>query len=224
MKNLLIITAMFLGTSLSAQTFTTTEGSEVEYFPNATGFMDCAIHFENLTNEPIILSYKKVSVDFPSTWDVSFCDNRNCFGGFVDEDTMSPIAVSDKYNSIKLTVYPNGKADTGIVSYAVWNKYNPSDIDTLTFKIYVRWSASNENFISSFEQIYPNPTSGSLVINSPNRVTNVEILDLQGKNVSKQSISILDNRIDLNGLPNGVYFLNYLDAGIKNSKKIQLLK
>lgn len=224
MKNLLLIASLFIGTSLSAQSFTTTEGSEVEFFPNATGYMDCAIHFENLTNDPIILSYKKVITDFPTTWDVSFCDNRNCFGGFVDEDTMSPIAPTDKYNSLKLTIYPNGKADTAIVKYAVWNKYIPTDIDTLTFKVYVRWSASNESFTYGVERVYPNPTSGLVVVRSPNTVSNVEIFDALGKQVDKQLIGINQNRIDLTNVPNGIYFLDYSDQGVKYTQRIQLLK
>jgi hypothetical protein len=200
-----------LSLHLNAQTFEAVEGKDVEYYPSANGFMDCAIHFKNLTQSPVVLQYKKVSVDFPSTWDVSFCDNRNCFGGFVDEDTMSAIVPEDEKNSLKITVYPNGKADTAVVVYEVWNKYLPSEKITLTYTIMVRWGASTPTYSVS-SSVYPNPANNFVFVPS----VNSEIIDLQGKIMKKCE----GNLIHLNEVPNGIYFIRYKQNGVVLNQKL----
>lgn len=128
-----------------------------DFYPESSGYMDCAIHVTNKLSSDLILEYKKVSVDFPSAWDVSFCDNRNCYGVFIEQDTMFPIAAEqDAY--LKITVFPNGVADTAIVKYAIWNRYNESSMDTLTYNIYVRWAAGRVSFLTGeASRLYPIP-------------------------------------------------------------------
>jgi hypothetical protein len=185
----------------NAQSFQAVEGTDVQYYPSANGFMDCAIHLKNLTQAPVVLQYKKVSVDFPSTWDISFCDNRNCFGGFVDEDTMSAIAPDDEKNSLKLSVFPNGKSDTAVVVYEVWNKYTPADKITLTYTIMVRWGASTESY-EVVTRVSPNPANDFVQL----PVADAQLLDVQGRIVSNTTTGSLN----LLEVPNGIYFVRFV--------------
>jgi hypothetical protein len=201
MRILLTLALGLFSIGTNAQSFQAVEGTDVQYYPSANGFMDCAIHLKNLTQAPVVLQYKKVSVDFPSTWDISFCDNRNCFGGFVDEDTMSAIAPDDEKNSLKLSVFPNGKSDTAVVVYEVWNKYTPADKITLTYTIMVRWGASTESY-EVVTRVSPNPANDFVQL----PVADAQLLDVQGRIVSNTTTGSLN----LLEVPNGIYFVRFV--------------
>jgi hypothetical protein len=211
MRILLTLALGLFSIGTNAQSFQAVEGTDVQYYPSANGFMDCAIHLKNLTQSPIILQYKKVSVDFPSTWDISFCDNRNCFGGFVDEDTMSAIAPDDEKNSLKLSVFPNGKSDTAVVVYEVWNKYTPADKITLTYTIMVRWGASTESY-EIVTMVSPNPANDYVQL----PVAAAQLLDVQGRIVSNTTTGSLN----LLEVPNGIYFVRFLQNNAWVNQKL----
>jgi hypothetical protein len=211
MRILLTLALGLFSIGTNAQSFQAVEGTDVQYYPSANGFMDCAIHLKNLTQSPIILQYKKVSVDFPSTWDISFCDNRNCFGGFVDEDTMSAIAPDDEKNSLKLSVFPNGKSDTAVVVYEVWNKYTPADKITLTYTIMVRWGASTESY-EVVTMVSPNPANDYVQL----PVAVAQLLDVQGRIVSNTTTGSLN----LLEVPNGIYFVRFLQNNAWVNQKL----
>jgi hypothetical protein len=211
MRILLTLALGLFSIGTNAQSFQAVEGTDVQYYPSANGFMDCAIHLKNLTQSPIILQYKKVSVDFPSTWDISFCDNRNCFGGFVDEDTMSAIAPDDEKNSLKLSVFPNGKSDTAVVVYEVWNKYTPADKITLTYTIMVRWDASTESY-EVVTMVSPNPANDYVQL----PVAAAQLLDVQGRIVSNTTTGSLN----LLEVPNGIYFVRFLQNNAWVNQKL----
>jgi hypothetical protein len=178
-----LVANLALSTAAFAQDFELEGGANThDFFPESSGYMDCAIHITNTLSSDLILEYKKVSVDFPSAWDVSFCDNRNCYGMFIEQDTMFPIASKqDAY--LKITVFPNGVADTAIVKYAVWNRYNESAIDTLTYNIYVRWSAGRVSLMSGdVARVYPVPVSEVLNVDLRG-IRNASIYDAMGRKV-----------------------------------------
>jgi hypothetical protein len=56
--------------------------------------------------------------------------------------------------------------------------------------------------------IYPNPTNGVVVINSPVFPANVNVFDVNGKLVISQNITALETKIDLSNFVNGIYQLN----------------
>jgi hypothetical protein len=53
-------------------------------------------------------------------------------------------------------------------------------------------------------RIYPNPTSGEIVVSSEYRVLSIEIFDIFEKKVSHLTIS---HPISISGLPAGIYFI-----------------
>jgi len=178
-----LVANLALSTAAFAQDFELEGGANThDFFPESSGYMDCAIHITNTLSSDLILEYKKVSVDFPSAWDVSFCDNRNCYGMFIEQDTMFPIA-SQQDAYLKITVFPNGVADTAIVKYAVWNRYNESAIDTLTYNIYVRWSAGRVSLMrGDVARVYPVPVSEVLNVDLRG-IRNASIYDAMGRKV-----------------------------------------
>lgn len=197
---------------VNAQAYSFEGGANQAFYPKATGYMDCAIHIKNEGAENLTLKYKKVSVDFPSKWDFSFCDNVNCVTFFADSGTMAAIAPGNNESSMKVSVYPNGFADTAIVKYAIWNEVNPSKIDTLSFNVYVRWGASVEQMAKTVS-VSPNPSLDKFEVKSNSVISAVKMFDLTGKEI--QIFSELNHDQALVKTKNvavGTYLLNVSTA------------
>lgn len=177
--------------------------AEHTFYPDATAPVDCAIHFKNLKKTSIVFAYEKVSVDYPSAWDVSFCDNRNCYATFLNNDTMAKVAPNAEA-SLKITVFPNGKADTAVVKYALWDYDNPSDRDTIIWNIYIRWGASTNQWILEMAAAYPNPVKDVLTLVGVSTQKG-QLVDAKGSFV--KAVEIQEGRLDVSDLRPGVYTL-----------------
>jgi hypothetical protein len=211
LSSLLIVALAFL--QVNAQTFTTKEPIKADYFLTAGGYHDLTIHFENLTQEPLVLAYEKVYVDFPAAWGFQLCDNRNCFTGFIDGDTFTAIQPGDETSSLKLTVYPQNVLDTGIVSYKIYNKYKPEDVDTIEYRIYVVWNASTpEVRIESNSKVYPNPVSNNLTVSNSFATQSYSVFSNTGQLINEE-ILIGGKEIftiDCTDMKDDVYYLQMI--------------
>jgi len=204
-RSLVVLAMLFAGMGVAkAQGFELENGkAEHTYYPDATQPVDCAIHFKNLKKTAIVFAYEKVSVDYPTAWDVSFCDNRNCYATFLNNDTMAKVAPNAEA-SLKITVFPNGKADTAVVKYAIWDFDNPSDRDTIIWNIYIRWGANTQSWIVDMATVYPNPVKDVLTVMGV--VSNKgQLVDAKGSFV--KSVILDQGRLDVSDLSAGIYFL-----------------
>jgi hypothetical protein len=204
-RSLVVLASVFAFVGVShAQGFELENGkAEHTFYPDATQPVDCAIHFKNLKKSAMVFAYEKVSIDYPTAWDVSFCDNRNCYATFLNNDTMAKVAPNAEA-SLKITVFPNGKADTAIVKYAVWDYDNPTDRDTIIWNIYIRWGANTQSWMVDMVTAYPNPVKDVLHVVGVN-ATEGQLLDAKGAFV--KSVVLTDGRLDVSGLSAGVYAL-----------------
>ena len=216
-KLLAAFSCLVLISSVSAQTYSLVGGAVQYFYPNATGSMDCAIHIKNESASVLKLKYKKVSVDYPAKWDVSFCDNVNCSNSFSDTGVMFDIPVGDAESSLKLSTFPNGFADTAIVKYAMWDINAPSKIDTMVFNIYVRWGVGL-NSLSNYATIFPNPSIQTFNIQSSASISGIEMLSLTGVKMPIQYTSNANGVVvNTSKLTAGVYNLIFVEGDIKRS-------
>ncbi len=204
-RSLVVLAMLFAGIGVAkAQGFELENGkAEHTFYPDATQPVDCPIHFKNLKKTAIIFAYEKVSIDYPSAWDVSFCDNRNCYATFLNNDTMSKVAPNAEA-SLKITVFPNGKADTAVVKYAIWDFDNPTDRDTITWNIYIRWGANTQSWMVEMATVYPNPVKDVLQVLGVES-SQAQLLDAKGAVV--KAVTITEGRLDVSDLSAGVYSL-----------------
>ena len=187
--------------------------AEHTFYPNADAPVDCTIHFKNLKKSPIVFAYEKVSVDFPSVWDVSFCDNRNCYAAFLDKDTMAKVAPNAEA-SLKITVFPNGKADTAVVKYALWDFDNATDRDTITWNIYIRWGANTKSWIAEMAMAYPNPVKDILSLVGVDDAK-AKVIDSKGSLISV--VDVVDGKVNVSAFTPGVYTL-IMETPLKSVK------
>ena len=218
-STLLLIAAAFTHTA-KAQNIEFIDGKSQNYFPESSGFADCQIYMKNTGTSAIKIVYEKVSADYPSAWDVSFCDNRNCFFAFRDKDTFAALASGEKA-SMKISVFPKGKADTAVVKYAVWDINNPSQKDTLVFNIFVRWSLGGYVPCASLISVYPVPAHEQLNV-SGSGFSNLSVYSTSG--VLLKTISSLSEvtTINIADLPLGYYILGVSNE--KQSRQIPFIK
>jgi hypothetical protein len=209
MKKVFILTGLtciFGFSALRAQSYEVV-GSKVGYFwPAVTGFTDCSIYLKNKGASGLKIGYEKVSADFPASWTVSFCDNVNCFFSLVDNGTFAAMNAGQD-GSMKITVGPNGLADTAVVKYAVWDLNTPGQRDTLVFNIYVPWGANNQNVVIRDMYLGPNPAQESLTLRGQG-FDAITIYDAKGNLLINTRPEIEQTTIDISQLPAGVYLLN----------------
>lgn len=215
--------------NMQAQSIGFVDSKELyEYVENdllKDGFKSCKIKFYNNIDADITIKYKKVSVDFPESWSVSFCDNSDCYPSFVDAAQFRPISAGDTVD-LKLDVYPDGTADTAYVSYAIWDEANPDVVDTLNYQIMSRWGLFSENVEVTQVSVFPNPVSDVLNIRSISAIEQVDILDLNGRIVYSEKISEPNSSVTLPlvSLPNGLYVVEATTLLGVESQKFQIRK
>jgi len=173
------------------------------------GTTDCHVPFQNLTGGKLDLVYRKIADDFPAAWWVSFCDNYDCFATFVARDTFAPIKDSG-YAEFKVSVTPNGKADTSTVKYEIYNASTPNVKDTVTFVFMVQWGAGLHEAMNPNFQVYPNPAADVIHLNGIQSPTQVHIYSTEGREVLSATVSN-ENSINIASLPKGFFFVSYVN-------------
>lgn len=203
-KKLLPALAMLVVSPIFAQGIEFEKGNKQSFWLSSADFTDCHIPFFNKTGSTASLVYNKVSVDWPSQWDVSFCDDLNCFTGFAQSDTFMPLANNGEAE-FKITVTPNGHGDTGVIKYEIYSAANPNVRDTVEINIFVPWSASFPRFSTSGISVYPNPGAGVYAFQSVSAGI-AYVVDLKGTTMYKSTAVAGENTMDLTSLPAGVYW------------------
>lgn len=109
-------------------------------------------------------------------------------------------------------------------SYAVILS-NGSCADTSACQaVTISTSGIEEQTASNFN-IYPNPAKDFVTLNNLTVGTTLQLTDMTGKTVLETSVSTEEMTIDLNGLTEGVYFVQILDnASIIGTKKLAISK
>ena len=102
------------------------------------------------------------------------------------------------------TFYPDGKADTALVKYALWDYDNPTDRDTLTWNIYIRWGADTKSWMVDMLLAYPNPVADVLHVVGVDACKG-QLIDAKGSVV--RDVVLEDGKLDVSELPSGVYAL-----------------
>lgn len=195
-----------VGATQAAGRYEITGGKQHSYYLDATGSTDCSIYFKNTGAAGLTVQYEQLSLDFPSGWSMSgFCDNRTCYFNWPSRDSFLPMAANEEA-SFKITVSPNGKSDTAVVKYVIWDGANPAQRDTLVFNIYVRWGASAGRILVSDFNVAPNPAADFLELTAEG-VTRICVFDMLGNQVLTARAEAVVTRISLAGLAAGQYVI-----------------
>ncbi len=117
-------------------------------------------------------------------------------------------------------------ATAGVGTYTISYMYTDGNncsntaTDVMTVDACTGIQTSNTDVVS----IYPNPSNGLVVVKTPVLNTQVNIFDINGKNVFMQTATSMETSLDLSHLANGVYQLNIISENQSFNYKIMIHK
>lgn len=225
MRPLLLFCCSFLFVSFTtAQSFSF--APDDDYYGTAIleNYNIFQIDIVNETADSLQLSWKFLTATTPEEWEVSLCDNMNCFGYIPDNGIMNPILDDDAF--IKLDVNPGLIDGEGILTFLIFETNDQSVSHEIRFHISTI-QVANENIPQISVEIFPNPATDFINIeNSENRDLVVNISNANGKQIH-QSLLLAGElkKIETNELSNGFYFLSLInDKKIISTEKIIVSK
>lgn len=128
-------------------------------------------------------------------------------------DYMGPVNVildtnEEKTITFNKNIYLDAAAYSIVLYYHnnSWTKFTPTTSGKIPF--YVTTATGIENAATDQLNIYPNPATDVLYIQSPSLVKSVQVMDMSGKLLIKQETQITGNvQVSVNELSQGVYFV-----------------
>jgi hypothetical protein len=228
--SLSIALVLLNGATASAQ-FTTSVNNKDTAIGYYDGNASLEVHnnIRSTTANPVFLKWNVASYNFMPGWDIvnaGFCDNNQCY--------TAPSATNNLFTNgtqFKSLPYDNtGFGDfhmlfmtsSPAVGSSAWVKVTARDTvsgssRTLTFIGYR--AATGINTINSSDDVilYPNPARESInvIYDEKAGVRTIAIYNLIGKLMGPiyRPTTNGSAKIDLDEMPNGVYFLRLMDAG-----------
>ena len=79
-------------------------------------------------------------------------------------------------------------------------------------------------YLENSVSIYPNPTNGKCTIQSKEKISSIEIMNVMGEEIYKSSVRGEKSEVDLSKQPNGIYFLKIKTGQGVATKKIIINK
>lgn len=161
-------------------------------------------------------------------------ENENIDARFIDSgnalfcDTAIPSVYGDVVpNDLFLSL--NGQDPQGTWTLRVIDNYNGDggSIDAVSIEVCnIDTSLSSGDFENNLFTIYPNPAKDVLHfnLNSDFSQSKIEIYDIQGRNVSSNTIDSNQGTINIGNLNDGVYILIYDNGSVKYQQKLVIKK
>ncbi len=226
-KIVLSVAAIFAATDISfAQTYSLVPNDTINLMGMMEDLETLSIQQPNISNDTIILKWKKVSESVPTLWEANVCDNAFCNTSLVDSGTMNPV-MPKEYGLLLLHITPHTNYGTAIVRYAVWDIANPTLKDTLTYILNVNATtgiAATEN--KNAFSIFPNPVKDNInIISKLPTGFQFLITDVSGKEIEKGVSKTNSISVSTENLSNGIYNISiFTENKIITTKKFLIQK
>jgi hypothetical protein len=178
------------------------------------------------------LSTINVALSNEGDYDLLFKDltQRISISGDIDDFTLDPgaLQITDTLGPAEIITLPVSfhPATTGVKQIII--TINSNDPNIPAYSLTVTGTATDipTSVLNPSEQniaVYPNPTTGILHIDTQQQGTlNVQVLNVQGQTVKKQSLTDDDADLDISALPDGFYVVKI--TGERSSAVVKVLK
>jgi hypothetical protein len=220
-KNLLLsLVSMLFSSALLAQ-LTITPADSVGVIQTVTANNDEVVLYAYVKNDSSVdltFRWRVASSDWPSGWDVSYCDNTNCLD-LASSIQSTFILKADSTSILKMAYLPyliGGESNIemsvsidGVASSSVTVKYT-AKVTANPVNVGIR--ALNVNTLS----LFPNPATNFIQIkgiDNVNDVNAIEIYSIIGKKIMSNPISsVNDLSVNIQNLEHGVYLVKLYDS------------
>lgn len=195
-----------LALQLSAQDYTLNP-SNLNVQGNPGDFMLSTLIVNNTSGNNITMHLKRIVKNLPTNWSSCFCYPK-CLAPFIDTLTFNIAPFS--MDSIKPNYGTDSVPGIGYVTITLYQQGFSNNIDTIAFSgSTLSTSGVNDPVFSSKFTYYPNPFSNSLTIQNNNAELYALFLynSTGGLVYRKESISSVSEKLDLEFLECGIYYL-----------------
>lgn len=180
----------------------------------------------SLTNNTIadgdsMFNWTLIEKDLPVGWDYNFCDVNDCY---LSSTTSSPIPFRLKKgattNTIKSTIFYNGKSGKGTLRFAFSSVTNPMLKDTFTVTLQI-WNVGLSKVKRNASEVsfFPNPAKDNITFKYPSsKNVEVNIYNVLGSKVKSFNHQGAETMVNISDLQKGIYFIRFNDHGAVISK------
>lgn len=164
------------------------------------------LYIQNVSGATKQYKWERVKLDLSSpAFTDQLCDNEICFDCNGDP-WIRPFFY--ELNDTDSTLFQPKMFFNGGGGYARFRYYvldeNEDRIDWVTVEFTSTLSAGEEALENI--EVYPNPSSGMVTVKNASEGASFEVLDMLGKVAYKAPMSAASQKVNLSGLPDGVYF------------------
>lgn len=182
--------------------------------------LDTTIHFtiqqNNVSADILLFKWRKIKDTVPIGWEVNLCDNANCYFERPDSGAQKQTLPSE-YGQMSMAFSPNNIEGTAFVQYECWELTTPKKIDTFTWLISSKKSASISENINNSVQIFPNASAQNITIQTEFADGfNYKIVDIIGIIQIEKKVSQSTEVIDMSSF----YQPHYILIIEKNNQRI----
>ncbi|MFT5511861.1 MAG: hypothetical protein ACI8SE_000255 [Bacteroidia bacterium] len=208
-KIIFSVFAMALSISSIAQTFIYPGGSKMDC-EITTGFNEYNMVFSTQLPEAITYSWEMIENTVPEDWDYSLCDYTTCYIGIPASSDMRRISLEESKNGqqgfLKFNVLTTESNGNYVFKFYVYDSMDHDRGDTVIFNFSNSTVSVSDVKKISPVTLYPNPTTGSVYVETLEGDSEVEIFDISGKVIKEEKLQFSGvNEIDLNGIRSGIY-------------------
>lgn len=213
----IIISVLVLSNFVEAQNFTLVPKLSKIQGASTKNVIEKNVNFTNISFDiaDSVFNYEVIEVSIPSSWVLSICDPFSCLDGsgvvgFKSSFKMKNVSGSNSGN-FKIDFTPNGTSGNGTARIVV-RSAKTSFADTITIEGTV-WSVAVKEVKQNKEfSFYPNPTKDELFLKYFSKESfQVEIYNILGSKVKTFTLNGGQANINIEELPNGIYFLRFKD-------------
>ena len=165
------------------------------------------VYLHNDTDEAINLSWRIVENTLPEEWNVTLCDNVNCYGILPQSADLDPIAAADSA-IMKIDVNPELVTGQGILRFFINETGSPNPYKELIFDINTGVT-STQDLLGGSVQIFPNPaTEWVRIENQHDQPLQFQLIDQEGRLLRMANLNSQDQlEWGLQDLAKGPYYL-----------------
>jgi hypothetical protein len=227
MKQFTKLFFILLGGMATAQTsFTWSPNDTIIQNVNPDLYTEILIEQINTSGDTLELGIEVVKNTIDPSWDGMICLQGLCLGEIRPEGFTSQMTpISGEINGYtKLTVYPAGGIQSGELRIRVFNINNPTDGDTCTWIVNSVPSVGVNEIESNLCQLFPNPSTEFVNIESGSEFDKIEVLDLQGRILVSQKASKTSSfQLNISKLKSANYIVRLFNGQeVLNSKNLSI--
>ena len=227
MKQFTKLFFILLGGMATAQTsFTWSPNDTIIQDVNPDLYTEILIEQINTSGDTLELGIEVVKNTIDPSWDGMICLQGLCLGEIRPEGFTSQMTpISGEINGYtKLTVYPAGGTQSGELRIRVFNINNPTDGDTCTWIVNSVPSVGVNEIESNLCQLFPNPSTEFVNIESGSEFDKIEVLDLQGRILVSQKVSKTSSfQLNISKLKSANYIVRLFNRQeVLNSKNLSI--